>query len=538
MRRPEQRKDLLLQAGLALSSDLSLETVLQRIVELATRITRARYGALGVLGPDGRIHEFITTGMDEATRRAIGHYPTGGGILGVLIENAEPFRLPDISRDPRSVGFPAHHPPMTSFLGAPVKALGRVYGNIYLTEKQDAREFSAEDEEDLVVLATQAGIAVANAQLYAETKLRERWLDASAEITTATLSNTAIEEVLHLAASRARELVGAELSTIATPNESGDLVVAAASGMLADDLLGTRFSAENSLSGESMRTGSAIVLEDASGDAHLDQPIVRAGTVGPALLVPLTQGRYPFGSLTVANPVGGPPFADGDVRLVMSFAAQASIALEYARVRSELERLVVLEDRERIAKELHDGVIQALFAVGMGLQGTAMLASDEDLAHRIEGAVAELDRVIRDLRNYIFGLRPGILADRQLGQALQELCADFESKSGVTTVVDIDEEAAAELASRAGDVVQLAREALSNVGRHARAATCRVSLHRRDGSVALEIDDDGDGFDVDSAQGMGNGLANLDGRATALGGTLRIDSVPGEGTTVRLDVPL
>jgi signal transduction histidine kinase len=538
MSRPEERKDLLLQAGLALSSDLSLETVLQRIVELATRVTGARYGALGVLGPDRLIHEFITTGMDDDTRRAIGHYPTGGGILGVLIETEEPLRLPEISRDPRSVGFPPHHPPMKSFLGAPVKALGRVYGNIYLTEKQDAAEFSAEDEEDLMVLATQAGIAIANAQLYAETKLRARWLDASAEIMTAILSNTPIEQVLDTAASRARELVGGDLATIATPDEAGDLEVVAASGLLADDLVGTRFSADDSLSGESIRTRAAVVLEDASGDPHRDQPIVRAGTVGPALLVPLTQGESAFGSLTVANAVGGRQFRDQDVRVVTSFASQASIALEYARVRGELERLVVLEDRERIAKELHDGVIQALFAVGMGLQGTAMLAGDEGLAHRIEGAVTELDRVIRDLRNYIFGLRPGILADRQLGQALQDLAADFESKSGVTMVVDIDGEAAAELASRAGDVVQLVREALSNVGRHAAAVTCRVSLRRQDGRVVLEIDDDGSGFDPEAAHGTGNGLRNLADRAEALGGTLRIESIPGEGATVRLEVPV
>jgi signal transduction histidine kinase len=535
----EARKEMLLQAGLALASELSLETVLQRIVDLARQITGAHYGALGVLGPDRRIQQFITAGIDDETRRAIGHYPTGGGLLGALIEDAKPLRLADISKDPRSVGFPPHHPPMKSFLGAPVKALGSVYGNIYLTEKEGAPEFTREDEEDLLVLATQAGVAVANAHLYAEARLRERWLDASSEITSAILAGVDITGVLDVVADRARELADGDLATIATPGEDpGSLVVTAASGLLGHELRGMRFSAAESLSGESIRQGSALVIEDASSDPHLDQPIVRAGTVGPALLVPLRQGESAFGSLTVANAAGGKPIAESDVRLVSSFAAQASIALEYARVREKLERLVVLEDRERIAKELHDGVIQALFAVGMGLQGTAMLAGDEGLARRIEGAVGELDRVIRDLRNYIFGLRPGILADRQLGQALQELAGDFESKSGVTTVVDIDGDAAAELASRAGDVVQLAREALSNVGRHASAATCRLSLRRQDGSVILEIDDDGSGFDQEAAQGSGSGLANLEGRAAALGGTLRVESVPGQGTTVRLDVPV
>jgi signal transduction histidine kinase len=372
-----ERDRALIEAGLILSAELSLDAVLQRIVELAVEITGARYGALGVLGEDGRISEFITEGVTPEQRALIGDPPTGHGILGVLITERRPLRLPDIGGDPRSYGFPPNHPPMHSFLGAPVSARGVVFGNIYLTEKRGGPEFTEDDEAALVVLATQAGVAVENARLVEETRRQHR----------------------------------------------------------------------------------------------------------------------------------------------------------------ELQRLSVLEDRERIAKELHDGVIQSLFAVGMSLQGTAALARDEELGRRIDEAVTEIDRSIRDLRNYIFGLRPGILADRQLDQALRELGAGFEARAGVVTVVELDAGLASELASRAGDLVQLTREALSNVGRHAHATTCRVSL-RRDaaGGAVLEIDDDGSGFDLEAAP-AGMGLANLRDRAAALGGELTIRSVRGEGTVVRLTLP-
>jgi signal transduction histidine kinase len=371
------RAELLIQAGLALTSELSLDAVLQRIVELAVDMTDARYGALGVLGEDGLIEEFITEGVTPQERAAIGDPPTGHGLLGLLVTEGRPLRIDDIGSDPRSEGFPPHHPPMHSLLGAPVRARGRIFGNIYLTDKQGAPAFTEEDQQALEVLATQAGVAVENARLYQETQ----------------------------------------------------------------------------------------------------------------------------------------------------------------HAQSELRRLEVLDERERIAKELHDGVIQSLFAVGMSLQGVAALATDEGMAARIEGAVEDIDAAIRDLRNYIFGLRPGILADRQLGHALRELGAEFQGRSGVVTVVDVDPTVAAELSSIASDVVQLTREALSNVGRHAEAATCRVSLHRRAGGAVLEIDDDGRGFELGGAP-TGLGLPNLAERVASLGGSFEIQSRTGEGTCVRALLPL
>jgi signal transduction histidine kinase len=235
---------------------------------------------------------------------------------------------------------------------------------------------------------------------------------------------------------------------------------------------------------------------------------------------------------------GGAQFTPDDFDLVESFANQASVAVDYERAQRELRRLAVLDERERIARELHDGVIQSLFAVGMGLQATATRAGDERLEKRIEGAVAEIDRAIRDLRNYIFGLRPGILADRQLEEALRELARDFEERSGVTSVVEVDAQVAAELSGRASDVIQLTREALSNIGRHAEAATCRVSLRRVDGGAQLEVDDDGRGFDVKTVDGSGQGLRNIQERSQAMGASLDIESRLKEGTTIRVTIPV
>ncbi|HEX5937905.1 MAG TPA: GAF domain-containing sensor histidine kinase [Actinomycetota bacterium] len=367
----------LIEAGMVLASELSLDAVLQRIVELAVDLTGARYGALGVLNPEGgSIAEFITVGITEEQRAALGDPPRGHGLLGALIRDARPLRIPDISADPRSVGFPPNHPPMTSLLGAPIAGRGRVFGNIYLTDKQDAEAFNEEDERVLIVLATQAAVAVENAQLYDEMERRGR----------------------------------------------------------------------------------------------------------------------------------------------------------------ELQRLQVLEERERIGKELHDGVIQSLFAVGMHLQALASASSDEAVARGLEGAVEDVDHAIRDLRNYIFGLRPGILADRQLDQALKEMASEFGTRSGVVTVVEIDADAASKLSSRAADVVQIVREALSNVGRHGAAATCRISLRRVETGLLLEIDDDGRGFDVDSEM-SGMGLRNLRDRVGSLGGIFEVESISGEGTLVRATFP-
>jgi signal transduction histidine kinase len=531
------QKNVLLEAGLALTSELSLPAVLQRIVELAIELTGAQYGALGVLGPGNRIIEFVTVGVTADERRAIGHPPQGLGVLGALIHDARPLRLRAIAGDPRSVGFPPNHPPMQTFLGAPVKARSEVFGNIYLTEKRGGIEFTVEDEAALEMLAAQAGVAVVNARLYEESEQRGRWLDAIREVTAAILAGAQVDEVLALIVGRARELVRAGMAWLVLPAETGELTVVAADGAGTEDVLGTVVPMEGSISGSVIQLAKPIIVEDASEDDRADPGLVAATRMGPTMFIPLIVRDTAFGTLSVTNPIGAGPFSDQEVELVETFAAQASVAVEFAQAQNRLQALTLLEDRERIAKELHDGVIQSLFAVGMSLQGTALLAGSEDLSRRIEAGVEELDRVIKDLRNYIFGLRPDILAGGRLDVALRQLASEFGERTEVVTVADVDTRAAAALAATAGDVVQLAREALSNVGRHAEAATVRLSLHMDGGRPVLTVDDDGRGFDPAHLDASGQGLHNMRERADQLGATLDLSSVPGEGTTVRVVFP-
>jgi signal transduction histidine kinase len=537
----KDHRDLLLEAGLALSSERSLAAILQRIVELATQLTGARYGAIGVLGPNGGISQFVYTGITPEQHAAIGHLPVGKGVLGALIEDARPLRLRDLHSDPRSTGFPPNHPPMRSFLGAPVTARGQVFGNIYLTEKQGAAEFDADDEHALVILAAQAGVAVENARLYEELGVRVQRLDALHAIGTAIVQGDEPDAVVGLVARHARALLQADLASIAIPSrDHRQLTVLAADGAEAESMIGEVFPLEGSVSGDAITSGRLVALMDAAVDDRVAQPIVRSGVFGPALFLPLAARGEPFGTLLLARRRGGLPFEDGEVRLAELFAGQAAVVLEQARLQREVHRLETLEDRERIARELHDGTVQALFAVGLGLQGTVSLVGEPEAVRRIQSAVEELDRVIRDLRNYIFGLEPGVLAQRQLDQALEEMVEEFQNRTGVVTIAEIDPAAAATLAQDAAEVVQLVREALSNVSRHAEAATCRVSLNRDPDAdvVRLEIDDDGRGFDPEVAKSTGRGLGNLRARTARLGGRAEIVSVPGEGTTVRTAIPV
>ncbi|HKW71554.1 MAG TPA: GAF domain-containing protein [Candidatus Dormibacteraeota bacterium] len=532
------RKDALLEAGLTLASELSLPIVLQRIVDLAAQVTDARYGALGVIGAGDRLVEFVTTGISARERRAIGALPTGRGVLGVLIHDPKPVRIGNIADHPQSVGFPANHPPMRSFLGAPVQAMGRVFGNIYLAEKRGAKEFSEDDEESLVVLATQAGVAIANASLYEDVRSRERWLDALRDITNRVLGGEEESRLLERIAEHAREMAGADAATVVTVTDTpGELVVAASTGARSSEMLGQTLPAEGSISGAVMKSGEGVSLEDVSADPRAFQPVVRVGRHGPAVFVPLRVRGGATGTLMVTKLKGSPRFDERRVRLVETFADQASAAIEYGRAQTELRRLGLMDERERIAKELHDGIIQSLFAVGMGLQSTALIAKSPDVSARVERAVEELDKVIRDLRNYIFGLRPGILADRQLDQALHALGEETQSQSRTAVEVDVDPAVAAGLSSRSVDIVQLTREALSNVARHARATRAIVRLTRRGSNAVLAIEDNGLGF-APNSEAKGFGMGNMRARAASLGGTLEIGSQPGQGTSLRVTFPI
>lgn len=532
------RKDILLEAGLTLASELSLPIVLQRIVDLAAQITDARYGALGVIGDGGHLVEFVTTGVSARQRKSIGALPTGKGVLGVLIREPHPVRLRNIADHEQSVGFPPNHPAMRSFLGAPVRAMGRVFGNIYLADKRGGDAFTVEDEEALVILATQAGVAIANASLYEELHSREQWLDALRDLTNLVLAGREEGTLLESIAEHSRALVGADAATISTLSGPGsDLVIVAAVGARASDLSGHGVPAKDSISGRVMQTGASLMFDDVSSDSRAYQPIVRLGRHGPALFVPLRVPGGIKGTLMVANLKGGRRFDEKDRRLVESFADAASVAIDYERSQGELHRLGLMEERERIAKELHDGIIQSLFAVGMSLQGTALMSPSNDVSERIEHAVEELDRVVRDLRNYIFGLRPGILADRQLDQALRALGEQMQSRTNETVDVRVDAALAARLSPRSAEIVQLAREALSNVARHARATHVVLRLDREGQQAVLAVEDDGVGF-ASSVPSAGNGMRNMRERAAALGGALEVTSRPGKGTALRITFPV
>ncbi len=528
------RRDALLEAGLALASELSLPIVLQRIVDVAAQVSDARYGALGVLGEGDRLVEFVTTGLSARQFQAIGDLPTGRGVLGLLIKDPRPVRIRNIGDHPQSVGFPVNHPAMQSFLGAPIQAMGRVFGNIYLADKRSADEFSEDDEAAIVILAAQAGVAIANATLYEEVRSRERRLEALRDITERVLAGGTEAELLESIAEHARDLADADVATVVTGSGvAGELVVTAAAGAYASELLGQTVPAEGSISGAVMSSGVGMIFDDVSQDPRAYQPIIRLGRHGPAFFVPLRVPGGVAGTLMVGNLKGGKRFPEETRRLVASLADAASVALDYDRVQSELRRLGLLEERERIAKELHDGIIQSLFAVGMGLQATALMAGNQDVTNRIERAVEQLDGVIRDLRNYIFGLRPGILADRQLEQALHSLGEEMQARSGEQVEVLVDAALAARLSPHSADIVQLTREALSNVARHAGARNAKVILERNGSGAALVIEDDGVGFDVDG-DSAGSGLKNMRARAAGLGGTMRVESAAGKGTTLRI----
>jgi signal transduction histidine kinase len=509
---------------------------LQRIADLAAAVAGARYGALGVVGPDGRIQEFFTSGITEEQRKRIGKRPEGHGLLGVLIEEARPLRLRRIQDHPRSIGFPnEHHPSMSTFLGVPIAIRGRVFGNLYLTEKQGAEEFTQEDEEAVIWLAAHAAVAVENARLYNEAQLGQRRLSAMNAVARAILENQPLEDVLRLIVRHARELLEAGVVTLAMPHEApGQVVVRVAEGDHADEFEGMTFPAAHSVSGDVMRSGTAVRIDDASNDPRVHQPLVGRGNIGPALFVPLAVRGRVFGTLGFGN-VPGLRFSDSDLDVAEAFASQAGVALEHARLQNELQRLVLVEDRERIAKELHDDIIQSLFAEGMALQASLSL-NHEGMSARVVQAVEHIDRVIRDLRGYIFALRPGGPADRVLDQALVDLAADFAEGSRIDIDVHVEDGLSGRLASRVGELIQMTREAISNAVRHSGGDHVRVTLASSDSVAVLEVADNGKGFTPDEARG--SGLVNLEARAAALGGDLDLESEPGRGTWVRIRFPI
>ncbi|WIM92940.1 GAF domain-containing sensor histidine kinase [Actinoplanes oblitus] len=528
-----ERLRALLDAVVGIGSDLDLRSTLQRIVEAACALAGAKYGALGVLSPDHRsLSDFITRGIDPATHATIGDLPHGRGVLGLLITEPEPVRLPDIRKHPNSFGFPPHHPPMHSFLGVPVRTRDQIFGNLYLAEKRGAAEFTDDDEEIVIALAAAAGIAIDNARLYELAQRRERWGSATAEITSVLLGTVQRTEALRLIARRAREVADAGLVLVLLydePNSRYAVEVADGTDPAAAELVGRLIPVDRDAAiAFGQERYRAVTNLRAITDWPIDMPAV------PALAAPLTAGDTLQGVLIVTQPAGR-PVEDRDAVLLSTFAGQAALALERARAQEERELLAVLEDRERIARDLHDVVIQRLFATGMQLEAIIPQVVKPDVTKRISAAVDDLDATIRDIRRSIFELRSPV--GRSLRAAVGEVVQAAADSLGFRPVLDtsgpVDSAVPDDIVP---ELLAVVRETLSNVARHAGASQVRVSVSTSDGEVVVRVEDDGVGIDPAQAR---SGLVNLRGRAEDLGGSFEIGPGPaGAGAAMTWRVPV
>ncbi|GAA2882081.1 GAF domain-containing protein [Nonomuraea rubra] len=531
------RVHALLEAVVSVGSDLDLETVLRRIVETATTLVDASYGALGVVGEENTLLQFIPVGLSEEEIARIEHWPHGLGLLGLLIKDARPLRLGRISDHPESYGFPPGHPPMGTFLGVPVRVRDEVFGNLYLTEKRGGGEFDEEDEAVVIALATAAGVAVENARLYAESRRRETWLQASAELTTSLLSGADPHEVLATMAARARQMCDADLVQVLLPEASGStLTVEVADGEGADELLGTTFDIAATLAGDAFTQGEPLSETDLQNIPDLDSPLRRLG-YGPALLVPLGTMPRVRGVLTLTKRSGRLPFSRADQQMLESFAGQAAIALELAEARRDAERLGLLEDRDRIAKDLHDVVIQRLFATAMTLMSTVRLVERPEASKRLQHAIDELDETIRQIRSSIFALQgtredivPGLRA--QIVDLVEGAGGHLGFMPGLRMEGQIDTLVPEQVAEH---LLAVLREALSNVVRHSHATRAEVSIAVADRRLNLTVSDNGVGL---GEGGRRSGLRNIEERAGRLGGTAELESQEGGGTRLNWHVPL
>jgi signal transduction histidine kinase len=536
-----QRADRLLRSVIAVADGLDLEATLERIVREAVDLVEARYGALGLLTEDGTaLARFVTVGLDEEARARIGPLPTGRGLLGELIRHPVPLRLDDLTQHPASVGLPPNHPPMGSFLGVPVRVRDRVVGNLYLTDK-DGGSFTLEDEDVTTTLASAAGIAVENArlhartrQLVAETRLRQRWLEASGEITTTLLAGADPGEALTLVAQRAAELIGASGALITTaPRSAADgdeqpVRVTVAVGVEDRFPVGTRLPVRGTVLDDVARTATPQIAEEL---------LLRPGGVGEGrgLAVPMRGGEEMSGVLVVVGVDGWTDTAGSDgLSILASFADQAALVLRHAESQRARRQLDVVTDRERIAADLHDHVLQRLFALGLGLQAAHARLPESDAARRVDEAVDQIDGIIRDIRTSIFDLhtaRGGAELTSRVQAAATEMAADTDLDPVVRVSGDV-EDVPEDLAVAVEAVV---REGVSNAVRHAEPSQITVTVSA-DSTLAVEVVDDGIGIPETVAR---SGLANLATRARAAGGDARVARRPvGSGTRLTWWVPL
>jgi signal transduction histidine kinase len=529
----EERVRALLDAVLAVGGELDLHPTLQRIVESAARLAGAQYAALGVLNRDGDgLVDFITYGITEEQRARIGPLPRGHGILGLLISDSRPIRLSDLAEHDAAYGMPAHHPPMRSFLGVPVRVGDRVFGNLYLTEKQGAADFTHDDEEAVVALAAAAGVAVEHARLFEQVRRRERWLAATAEILHALLGRVDRADALALVAARARETAGADLCVVVLEQDDGRLLLEAVAGST-EDLVGTPLPRYGHLADVVDRGSTVRVPEGAE--------VIGLEGLAAAMLVPFTGPGGAGGSLVVgwSVPQGDGWLEDSDIKALRGFAAQVALALDRAQAQEDRSALAVLADRDRIARDLHDLVIQRLFATGLTLQGATRLVTDADVAERLRTGVDDLDQTIRDIRGTIFELGRADEVPDLRGQ-IRDVVADAEGTLGFRPRLTLHGplDTAVPRVVRP-HLVAVLIETLSNAARHAHAQRVDVEVavegSGAGASVVATVRDDGRGF---SGPRRESGLRNLRDRASSVGGSCEIESGLGAGTVVRWRAPL
>jgi signal transduction histidine kinase len=527
------RLDGLVEAMLVITSDLDLDSTLRTIVHTAIELVDAHYGALGVRGEGHDLVEFIYEGIDEKMRERIGHLPEGRGVLGVLIDDPKPIRLDDIARHPASVGFPPNHPPMRAFLGVPVRIRDEVFGNLYLTEKTNGQPFTEDDEVVAEALAAAAGIAIANARLYEQSRARQCWIEATRDIATKLLSGADPATVFRLIADETLKLTDAQATLVAVPadddgppSEVGELLVAETGGEL------PAFPQALTISVSGTPVGQAFLDRTPRRFDNLEIGVVEMRP-GPALVLPLRATDKVAGVLVALRHDGATPFTQDEEDMMAAFADQAALAWQLATAQRLARELDVLTDRDRIARDLHDHVIQRLFAVGLSLQGTIPRARSPEVQQRLSGYVDDLQAVIQEIRTTIFHLHEPASGMTRLRQRLDEAIAQFsDGKLHITTqfigplsVVD------AILADHAEAVV---REAVSNAARHAHASTLTVTVKVED-ELCIEAVDNGRGIPKNIT---GSGLTNLLQRAQQVGGTFAVESPPTGGTLLRWSAPL
>lgn len=530
----QERMAGLLEAVVAVAEDLSLDAVLERVVQSACRLLHARYGALGVIGDDQALSHFITIGIDHELAHRIGPLPTGHGVLGLLTSDPRPLRLPDLRMQEESYGFPDHHPPMQSFLGVPVRVRDVVFGNLYLTEKEDGSDFTAEDEGMAVALAAAAGVAIENARLYDDARRRARWLEACMDVSGLMLSSDRDYTAggLDPIASRALQESGSKLAVLVAPEVTGPgYIVAGVAGEYGAALSGRSLILDRPELQDVLEGGEPVLLDDAKVlFKDIDDRIS-----GPLLAVALsTQGAH-HGLLLLVRGDGEVQFARTDIEMGAVFGSHVALALELARVHRLREELLVFTDRDRIARDLHDLVIQRLFASGLSVQSLTRFTKDDLALERIRTITGELDEAIRSLRDTIYSLKTSTGDTELLSGRIRRVARSSAKSMPFTPRLSITGPVDAVTPDKADNVVAVVSEGLSNAIRHSGADAISVSVAAVKGRVTVVITDNGSGFADPEKR---NGLANLEDRARMLDGECTITSAPNAGTSLEWSVPL